>query len=940
MKRFFIITTVGLLLLASCGNLQMPETVTIKTDPVLRIPLGGRADILAQQDMDIETQLNDAITESGTDGLSVISSENPEDPVMLEFRYDVQDVSINNMADENFSLGEVTQTIEPMSFDVPAIEEPSINSISVDLSSIPSSSITIPGYTFDTLKEPGISTPPQNISLPAPLSTGGADGVSFDTGSVDLVITLDTTSPNASITLNSATLTTNSTDIDGTVSSGGSDYLSSNPLTMSGDSSDTIYFSLNGIEMGSDLDFSFNVELSGGVPDQDLSLTIAPVINDSSVIIKEVTDSIDIAIDIASDSELVEATLLSGSNVQLDFTKPDDWTNIEIAKNLELFTVDASNTETSFTTASSTLALTTLDLTGLTIAPGDGLKLDYTVIVSGPLADFTSSSGGKLTISPTVNFSDTVTAVINADSLDLSTTIYQDLDQNLLDLVSSVTFDNPYIYLGIQNGLPIDLTFNVISNAMDVDTSADPLVFTANSSLTQHERVALLSSTSGALDLSTLVDNNSDANNTPDIDFAIDVTAAGYTAATGTDPATITMDVSTSGETYSFGGQVVLYSHDDAETDISVNITNPLAITDVGIAGWSMSGTMPEDYATNGGMDLGSNFSALDEMVPGLDPSFYGIEAFLDVDLSALAGETDNNSIELYMEVTYDDADGTTWGPYPLIYDTISHPDYSDTTIPTISASRDPRITSGIDRITLPEGVFDDLINRRATNLVMSYDATIGTPGSPFEITVDPDSTQEMNISVSVLAEIPVQIGLESTAPTTITDNDGNPVDVIELEQDDGAGGTKPMVDPLTDDLFGRGEAEENSEFFEFLTSARIVLNLTNELLYLVDKGTDVNDPSDDTITTDLAVYFVIDEPASGFSKQIQLDLGTGDIVLDLTNADVMEMVDPANYPFTPEFHIYVPEGLYRLGTGDISLDSSYIEVRSNVDYEVPGGDQ
>jgi len=52
-------------------------------------------------------------------------------------------------------------------------------------------------------------------------------------------------------------------------------------------------------------------------------------------------------------------------------------------------------------------------------------------------------------------------------------------------------------------------------------------------------------------------------------------------------------------------------------------------------------------------------------------------------------------------------------------------------------------------------------------------------------------------------------------------------------------------------------------------------------------------------------------------------------------------MTDPDLFPFNPEIHVYIPDGLYAIGSGTIGVDSSLVEISSSIDYTIDlGGNQ
>ena len=267
-------------------------------------------------------------------------------------------------------------------------------------------------------------------------------------------------------------------------------------------------------------------------------------------------------------------------------------------------------------------------------------------------------------------------------------------------------FQDPMIYVEILNELPIDLTLTLNSTAFTV---TEVLNFPTNeTTIPVSQEVSLLTGSSGVLDMTLLTA----------VDFAVDITSPGYVDG---NPPTLSMIVPTAGATYNFSGTVGLYS-DDAGTPAVEDYDNPLTVESVVIENWSYAGIMPEDYDGTNGLDLGSYFSELDEMVPGLNPQVgaSAISAYLNVNLPT------ELSVDMYVNIQYDDSEGTPIGPIELIA---------------------TQTITGQKTILFPDNVFEGVINNRATNMVINYDASIA--GQSIDVGANAEETKKIIVRQS-----------------------------------------------------------------------------------------------------------------------------------------------------------------------------------------------
>ena len=902
MKKYnLVITFLTVLTLFVTGcNFQLPEKLTVKSTPVLKIPLGGRDSILAEQGYGIETLLEDAIADIPE--LSIAETENDSDPLTLELTYDIQNISLGDLADQEFSMGEVSQTIEPMLFEVPEISVAQVDS-SVNMDTIPLPALTFDAIDFGTLYESAAVSP---VTIPGRTVniTGTFTTLTFSGGSLLIDLVFSPTSPAAVLNVNTATLSS-----DGGATSIGASAL---PDALTGAGTLTLSFPLAGETIGKDFTFNMTASTSAGNDGDPMTLTASAGLSPDAAV--SAATGVDLStadsysgseafpINIDS-SELISATLNSAhglSTVDISIAAPSEWSGVTITKDLTLIQNKGLGSESVVDTLVTTLETATLDISDIILSASDTLTLDYIITPGGAAADISiSESVDEFTITSVVNLAPQVDVLMDASSIDMSSSMVEDLEESLTDLVSSVKFQDPMIYVSILNELPIDMIMTLDSTSMEV-ASVD-LTFSGNAAASDTQETPLLSGSSGLLDLTALTD--SDTSGLVDIDFDVYISSPEYDGSS--DPPTLEMTVSTSGASYNFSGEVGLYSDDSgtAEEDYE----NPLTVEEVTIIDWNQASTMPEDYDGTNGMDLGSSFTAIDDILPGLEPQIQEIQAYLEVNLPP-AGGGGYITVNMYSDISYDDADGNPQASRALIYDATDEQTALDAADKTTVA----RAIEGQAIIDFTPGVFEDIMNNRGSNVVFNYNAGISSQTIP----VGPDA-EDLEILISVHAFIPVEIGLENGSEVDI-DLDGYTETVSELLADDGDGGYSPIIPAFEDDMFGRSDSSENEEFFEMVTGGTLHLEFDNSLLKFIE-GTESENPD---------IFFTIE--GESFYKLLTLNLEETDI--ELTADDITGMI--SEYPFTPSFHIYLSDGVYRLCAGDISLDSSWIEIQSELNYE------
>ena len=134
MKLFKMIlfgSAIALVLVSLGCSLQIPQSVRVKSDPTIQIPLGTKANLLSSSDgFDIDAEL-DALTDPASpdyiEGLSRVDVADGE-PITLQMEVDVIDISVSDFAGDTLDLDsfETDNQNVSTSITVPSIEIPGI----------------------------------------------------------------------------------------------------------------------------------------------------------------------------------------------------------------------------------------------------------------------------------------------------------------------------------------------------------------------------------------------------------------------------------------------------------------------------------------------------------------------------------------------------------------------------------------------------------------------------------------------------------------------------------------------------------------------------------------------------------------------------------------------------------------------------------------------
>jgi len=838
MKKIpFLLSIVMLLVSLSCSFEPFQE-VRVVGNPQIVIPLGGRSSLIGEQ-FDIQQELATQI--EGQEGLSLLEAASPTDPLILEFRKDMVNMGVNNIPLDDLGLDSLNQTIDPTTMDIPDLNIPAQSS-TAGLDSIPLPTVSVGNIDFPTLLETDVSEP-----IPVPtqtVSVTGFDTITYSAGNMIMTITSDATTPTFEIS------------IDAVITTAGNTLTTTGPVTLTGTGTADLIFPLSGRSMGSSMAVDFTVTGVNGTLGQTFSLSMgtsfsgdAALSSANGIDFSTTQDgSIDIPFDL-SDPTLKSLIIGSGSLVLDGPTMPGTWSGVTTSVDMDLLVNGASQA----------MGTGSLDLAGVEIKKGETVTLSYTVNVDGTGANVSVTPGVdefSFTATPTI----TVFQEIELDATDMDFSVDQtsfELGPSITDLVYSVTFGNPGLAVNLDNQLPVDIEVTISSNALDLAT---PVRQTFLSGTTDSLSTPILSSTSGTL--------LTPAEGT--IDINLDITMSGYNDV----DKTLTLYNITPGTSYSLSGSVELYSDSPG---------TPLQLVEAVVKSVNVNKQFPAD--TDPGIDFFSTLSGLDDVLPGSDiVNFSGIEAFLDVDVSALTDNDPTARIRIHLSIDY--TIGAT---------TINGVDLLGTSVA-------PEELSGTQRVPFTDpDLFTTLINGRASDIYVHYDVT--ADGATVDLT-----GASQNIIVSAVAEIPIQLEFTS--------------DYDLLDEND-----QPFIPTATEDLFGRDGSSNDDDMNEWLgmaTGAAIHLELNNTLLQ--------------TTRTDGTLFtFTIADAGgtTGFSKTIPIN-GNG-VDITLNSSEIATMTNPDAF-FLPSYTLTLPAATYTVTSGDIDLVSSYISVQSDIDYTIDVG--
>ncbi len=828
MKIFRFLLGAGLLAMLFACNWEIPRSVTVKTSPTLRVPLGTRTNILnGIEGFDTNSML-DPYTDPGSDqyieGLSLMDVPYG-DPVTLLYNMDIIDVALDDFVTETFDPSRIQPEIDSVSFTVPEFNFPNQ---SIDLEPISADYLV-----FVPINVPGILEVNGTATLPPiAISFSAFSTVTFEEG--NLVFDLSTANGTAGmeVAVNYAS-----------VSYGGpSDLvaLETMPVPLDG----SLSFDLSGITLSSNISLNLDVEIAnGGGSAETFDLSVQPSFSSTTTISSASDITIDAVVDgiidipLDTPDEFVSAEIGTG-DFSVNFNFPAAWNIQTYSLSLTLEQGDGAGGWTELSTVSDTdTTPVVFDLSGLTIDNND-MRMLYTatLLSAANSADFTTPANVG---SVTGGISDFTILQIYSEAIDFSETVNEPIDTEINDMVAAVQFDSPVLILSVDNQLPISLQIVIASDALRVNNS-----FPSTSGSNETWPVFLLPAGGGDAEGELSIPET-----LTEIDFTVNVSSPNYDSGTNI----LTMNDVAPGAVYSMSGS--------ASVDLEL-----LSIT---IDKIDESFEYPDVGAGDPVLDLSA---MLDIPIDGL--SFSAITATLHNDIGSLPGDA------FGIRVHTDDYNGDLEDDY------------------LIGSALVPEYLDGTD---IPVNGLSDIIEALPSDLrfYVSYNVT--------EVTIPTDGSGE-HIWAEIEAVMPLQIEVTDPAGYEILDAD-----------------LQPVIPELEEDLFGRTGGEDDETM--------------NEILGMAES---ISLHADITNTTGMSAVLEISDTESAFeTKTFALENGEQTITID--SDDLAIMIN--TFPFTPEFHILIPQGIHSFNQGseanpaDISV-TAWLEIVTDVEYTVGGEEE
>ncbi len=431
------------------ANLTIPETITIKGAPALEVPGGVReVDVLGLIGFqDILSGIEDPET-----GISLADTA-PGEPLALNLRKELIDISLDDFAGETLDPTAVSQTIN-VSFDIPSIDltTPSITSNIAPIA-LPGS-ISIPPQSF-----PGVE-PPAPQALPAISATVPASGftsVTFDGGTLEAVLSL----ANAS-----GGLTVDVTSADILPAGGGTPIAAAASITGTATSITdiTITFNLAGITLPDSFDIELIANADGGDTSAfDMNLNFAfSAATISAAEGVDFTESVGGSTTIPSASADFQTATIGSGSLDLTTTLLPGFTGIGTDVSI---TLNQGGSPIAGVTWPYDMSGGPLDLSGLTISNQD-IVVDYTVDITGTNATFALDAGAdEVTVDVTADIIDFSSLDVPASLIDTSGIAIDPIaiPQEVQDFVDTATFVNPVLQVRLDNQLPagVDIDLNL-----------------------------------------------------------------------------------------------------------------------------------------------------------------------------------------------------------------------------------------------------------------------------------------------------------------------------------------------------------------------------------------------------------------------------------------------------------------------------------------------
>ncbi|HAP43322.1 MAG: hypothetical protein A2087_03595 [Spirochaetes bacterium GWD1_61_31] len=689
-------------------NFALPQRIVIQSDPAFDLSAGQVTVDLAELGVDLDAMvlgtMAGAFDEAAGD---TISSGLVDGVYTIQADKRLHEQPLGNVVDQELDFGAFSQVIEPLTFNVPDIDQTIVQTVTVDSDSL--GSLVIPPLSTITLPEiDGTATPPA-----ATVTVAVFDTLTLGGGYLDIAIT-KTASAGLLLGITDARLLT-ATDTLLVVANNASAGV---PLAVN--DSGTLVFPLAGKTLPADLKLQVTLTMSGaagGNPNftLDSAASFRDLDIDSATGVDFVSTPNGTApLDVAKPAELVSATVGTGALV-ISLSDPGfSGVSYALAASLNL---DDGPHDASPTANPNEWSI---PLAGVSLSSFSGYNLEYTLTVDGAGADVTLPADISLTADLTISQFSQV--VVQADGLDFSTTENVVVDAAVLEYLQAATFDDAYLQLNFTNGLPVDLDVTLTSSVL-LSGGPDTRTFTALAPAPVVETINLLIDATPTMQIDfALPGDLVDIGGALCIPVDISVSLTGYNSGTGQ----LTMTNVVPGTDYSFSGSFEL-------------VLTPATIT---LGAISQSGAFPEA----GGEPF--DFSALGNLLPaGLNLDGTTSNLLLTSD------QTDLDDFNLVLLARYTDGGGVHFVDLLNDANPVSEANFLDP-----EGYGTPTLVS-MNQL-LPINLVD-LINARASGVEIAYAVLMG--GTIINISGgDPEGSLVVNLQL----DLPLQLIV--TDPTGI----------------------------------------------------------------------------------------------------------------------------------------------------------------------------
>jgi hypothetical protein len=867
----------SLIFLFSGCQFGMVESVEIVADPTLEVALGTKSGVFSEF-IDIDEELDSLTNEESDDymeGVSRVSQDDGE-TITLNLTQDMIDISVDDFADENLDLNNINETIEEVTFTIPDIAVSENIALDFDTITLPDG-VTLPSASLTGLPEFSSS---QNLGTQTTttLSSSGFDSLTFDSGTLTGAVAVSDGSTGLIVNITNASIIDDSTseiitsDLDGIIADG------------------SLIFDLEDVTLPSSFKITMDITVSGGTVSENFNLAI-----DFSISGEEISAATGITLDESVNSTITipvnssgfsSATVSEGS-VDLDLTFASGWSGID--KTIDMILTQNGTTigsiydvaigndvEWDFTNDPLISSIGTDDLT-----------LTYEVNIASTSANSASfsvsSTEEEITGTADASLDKFSEIILIADDMDFENSFTNDIDSDVTTLVDIITFSSDAgISVSLVNDLPtgsdITITLDVPELGIISSSKIFPANTTAGESLTQTWDVSL---TDNELDLLSDLDD-SDSNGLDDIDFDLSISMSNYDDTTKQ----LTLNSILAGESYSLSGSV------DANLEIeSIHIT-----------GGEIADQYPED--TSEALD----FSSINDFLPDTI-EFDQIEAEMELEFG---GSSTGISFDALIYAEYNLSSDTSDTPTTYYMTLIGTAEDTDG-IPQTAVS----YSEGDSNPDL--SALGDLINLRATNVVLHYSVTITSA------TISVSGTDEQNIKASIVADIPFEV--TATADTSLEDEDG-----------------ASLIPAAEEDLFGRDGSsgdDDINEYLDMLSSATLTITFSCEDYLASNTDGDL-----------LGIGFSMTETTTGLTdfeitETFTLQAGESEVLeINLDADDIARMIDDDSFEPIYDAYLMGPTDLDGDGTDDFSGVHRLVEgfdmdvtvtmiIESDVDYTI-----